>query len=109
MKVLILGLGMQGSFLVRDVAESDRVSTVIIGDSDLQRLKNQEKFMRGKVETAMSRTTIYTCSIIAKMLMQGNIKEMGILPLEKAVPIKQFMSELGKRNIYINQTVHKLT
>jgi saccharopine dehydrogenase-like NADP-dependent oxidoreductase len=63
MKVLILGLGMQGSFLVRDVAESDRVSTVIIGDSDLQRLKNQEKFMSGKVETAMSRTTIYPYSI----------------------------------------------
>jgi len=83
MKVLILGLGMQGSFLVRDVAESDRVSTVIIGDSDLQRLKNQEKFMSGKVETSMSRTTIYPCSIIAKMLMQGDIKEMGVYPLRK--------------------------
>ena len=83
MKVLILGLSMQGSFLVRDVAESDRVSTVIIGDSDLQMLKNQEKFVSGKVETSMSQMTIYPCSIIAKMLMQGDIKEMGVYPLRK--------------------------
>jgi len=39
MRVLVLGVGKQGSFLVRDLIESDEVSEVVAGDVDIERLK----------------------------------------------------------------------
>ena len=67
MKVKTWGLGIQDSFSVKDIAESDRISMIIIWDSNLQKLKNQEKFINGNLETTVSRTTIYPYSIITKM------------------------------------------
>jgi saccharopine dehydrogenase-like NADP-dependent oxidoreductase len=39
MRVLVLGVGKQGSVLVRDLIESDEVSEVVAGDIDIERLK----------------------------------------------------------------------
>ena len=39
MRVLVLGVGKQGSVLVRDLIESDEVSEVVAGDVDIERLK----------------------------------------------------------------------
>jgi len=39
MRVLVLGVGKQGSVLVRDLIESDEVSEVVAGDRDIERLK----------------------------------------------------------------------
>jgi len=39
MRVLVLGVGKQGSILVRDLIESDEVSEVVAGDRDIERLK----------------------------------------------------------------------
>ena len=39
MRILVLGVGKQGSVLVRDLIESDEVSEVVAGDRDIERLK----------------------------------------------------------------------
>jgi len=39
MKILVLGVGKQGSVLVRDLIESDEVSEVVVGDINIERLK----------------------------------------------------------------------
>ncbi|MDH5389877.1 MAG: saccharopine dehydrogenase NADP-binding domain-containing protein [Candidatus Bathyarchaeota archaeon] len=41
MRVLVLGVGKQGSVLVRDLIESDEVSEVVAGDIDIERLKQR--------------------------------------------------------------------
>jgi len=39
MRILVLGVGKQGSFLVRDLIESDEVSEVVASDIDVRKLK----------------------------------------------------------------------
>lgn len=58
--------------------------------------------------TAMSRTTVYPCSIVAEMMMRGDVREKGVLPPEKAIPIEPFMAELAKRNIHIEEKTEQL-
>ena len=109
MKTLRSRLNVKDSFSVRDIAEPSKISTVIIYDSTPQKVKNQKKVISGNVETAISRTINYLYSIIIKRLMQGDINAMEVFPTKKTIPNNQFIFDLGKRNIYINQTVHKIT
>mgnify|MGYP001043963028 CR=1 FL=1 len=39
MKILVLGVGKQGSVLVRDLIQSNEVSEVVAGDINIKRLK----------------------------------------------------------------------
>ncbi|KAA0003823.1 MAG: saccharopine dehydrogenase [Thermoplasmata archaeon] len=53
--------------------------------------------------TAMMRTTGFSTSIIAQMILDGIIIEKGALPPEKCVPPNAFFEELKKRNIKIRE------
>ena len=49
--------------------------------------------------TSMQRTTGFPVAIIAQMLASGRIPQKGVIPQELAVPGKEFIQELAKRNI----------
>ena len=51
--------------------------------------------------TAMMRTTAFPASIISQMQARGQIKEIGVQPQERCVPVDIFISELSKRGIFI--------
>lgn len=53
--------------------------------------------------TSMSRTTAFPCTIMARMLLAGKVKEKGVLPPEllagNAELVKSMLEELGKRGV----------
>lgn len=53
--------------------------------------------------SSMMRTTSFPTSIIAQMIVDGRIKERGVLPPEQCAPIKPLIEELKKRNIVITE------
>jgi len=53
--------------------------------------------------TAMMRTTAFPAAIILQMLMDGQIKNSGVLKQEESVPGYEFMGELEKRGIYFDK------
>jgi len=52
--------------------------------------------------TAMMRTTAFPAAIILEMLVDGRVKDHGVLRQEVAVPSGAFMAELRKRDICFN-------
>jgi saccharopine dehydrogenase-like NADP-dependent oxidoreductase len=58
--------------------------------------------------TAMARTTAYTASIVAGMLVQGTIKGPGVIPPEKLGMKEGFtenlMAQLKRRGVHIEET-----
>jgi lysine 6-dehydrogenase len=58
--------------------------------------------------SAMARTTAYTASIAANLLANGQVKDQGIIPMEKLGQdhsfVKNLFNELGKRNVEIKET-----
>ena len=52
--------------------------------------------------TAMMRTTAFPAAIILQMLVEGKIKDRGVLKQEESVPGYEFMGELEKRGIYFD-------
>jgi lysine 6-dehydrogenase len=52
--------------------------------------------------TAMMRTTAFPAAIILQMLMEGKIKDTGVLRQEVSVPGYEFIGELEKRGIYFD-------
>ncbi len=54
--------------------------------------------------SAMMRTTSFPTSIIALMLMRGEIKARGVMPPEECVPADKLLEELKMRNIIISET-----
>ncbi len=54
--------------------------------------------------TAMMRTTAFPASIILQMLIEGKIKNRGVLKQELSVPGFEFMCELEKRGIYFEKS-----
>ena len=57
---------------------------------------------------AMSKGVGYTASIVAKMLVRGDIKEKGVLSPLKHIPVKKFMNSLKKRGIEIKEEIRIL-
>ncbi|MBI4810220.1 MAG: saccharopine dehydrogenase NADP-binding domain-containing protein [Ignavibacteriales bacterium] len=55
--------------------------------------------------SSMMRTTSFPSSVIAQMIVNGTIKERGVLPPEQCVPVEPLISELKKRNINISETL----
>lgn len=57
--------------------------------------------------SAMARTTAYTTSITAQILVEGKVQEKGVVPMEKLGAdhgfAKKMLEELGKRNVEINE------
>jgi len=54
--------------------------------------------------TAMMRTTSFPTSIIAHMIVEGNITARGVVAPELFVPLGPFVRELADRNIRITQS-----
>lgn len=54
--------------------------------------------------SSMMRTTSFPTSIIAQMIVNGKIKERGVLPPEHCVPVTPLINELKKRNIIIKES-----
>jgi saccharopine dehydrogenase-like NADP-dependent oxidoreductase len=52
--------------------------------------------------TAMTRTTGYTTSIGAQMILRGDIQKRGILTPIRDVPFEIFSAELRKRGIHVD-------
>jgi lysine 6-dehydrogenase len=109
------------SFKMREVFESMLNSTlqyesddvVLIRVSAKGQKEGKEKFItlqaieyadkKNKL-TAMMRTTAFPAAIILQMLMEGKIKDRGVLKQEKSVPVFEFMTELEKRGIYFDKS-----
>lgn len=90
------------------------------GERDLVVLRNEFRgFVNGKFKTlvqtlvdsrdlgtglmAMNRTVGFTASIIAQMILRGDISGVGLLSPTKDVPFDLFVDELEKRKIKIKQ------
>jgi len=58
--------------------------------------------------TAMQRTTAYPVSIIAQMLASGKITHKGVVPQEISVPADEFVSELDRRGIKVEESFRYL-
>lgn len=56
-------------------------------------------------ETAMARATANTISIVAQMIGNGTITKRGVHPPEKIVPGEQYIEEMKKRGVIIEETV----
>ena len=97
MKIFTSRLDVQDSFSVRDLAEPSKLSTVIIYDSNPQKVKNQEKVISGNIKTTISRTINYLYSIITKRLMPGDINVMEVFLLKKLYPLISLYLTLVKK------------
>ncbi|GEN83067.1 saccharopine dehydrogenase [Sporosarcina luteola] len=56
-------------------------------------------------ETAMARATANTISIVAQMIGNGTITKRGVHPPENIVPGEQYIEEMKKRGVVIEETV----
>lgn len=54
--------------------------------------------------TAMARATANTMSIVAQMIGQGTISKRGVYPPENIVPGEQYIGELKKRGVVIQES-----
>jgi saccharopine dehydrogenase-like NADP-dependent oxidoreductase len=52
---------------------------------------------------AMNRTVGYTASIVAQMIVNGEIKGRGLLTPIRDIPYKRFLAEISKRGIRIKE------
>ena len=59
--------------------------------------------------SAMARTTAYTASIVAGILVDGGVKKKGVIPMERLGFdhgfVKTLLKELAKRKVNVNETV----
>lgn len=54
--------------------------------------------------SAMMRTTAFPASIIAQMMVRGDVLERGATPQEKAIDAEKFVAELARRNIKVSES-----
>jgi len=54
---------------------------------------------------AMNRTVGYTASIVAQMIANGEIKKKGLLTPIRDIPYRQFLDEIKKRGISIQEKI----
>jgi lysine 6-dehydrogenase len=64
-----------------------------------------DRYDRKTGATSMGRTTAFPCTIVARLLAKGKIRQRGVLPPEKLVAekglVEHMMSELTKRGVTI--------
>ncbi len=53
--------------------------------------------------TAMAKATAYSISVVAQMIANGTINKRGVYPPEQIVPGQEYMSEMAKRGVIINE------
>src|SRR5262245_53140909 len=57
--------------------------------------------------SAVARDTGFPPSIVAQMLMSGRIRERGVLPPERCVPVVPFLRELARRGLHARVSVSR--
>lgn len=57
--------------------------------------------------TAMARATANTISVVAQMIGSGLIDKRGSFPPELIVPGEEYIAEMAKRGVVINETIHR--
>ena len=55
--------------------------------------------------SAVARDTGFPPAIVARMILEGRIKERGVLPPERCVPVKPFLAALAERGMKARMTV----
>lgn len=54
--------------------------------------------------SAMQRTTGFSAAIVAQMLVNGTVKDAGVLRQELSIPLDVFFAEWRKRGLYVTTT-----
>ncbi|MHA2308832.1 MAG: saccharopine dehydrogenase family protein [Candidatus Heimdallarchaeaceae archaeon] len=71
-----------------------------------------DKYDKEKRVISMARTTGYTCSAVARILLEGKFNKKGIIPPEilgkDSEVYHQVIEDLWKRNVIIKETVEEL-
>jgi len=57
--------------------------------------------------SAVARDTGFPPAIVARMIMDGRIKERGVRPPERCVPVKPFLAALAERGMRARMTVSR--
>nr|KXH71083.1 MAG: hypothetical protein AM324_09220 [Candidatus Thorarchaeota archaeon SMTZ1-83] len=86
--------------LIRVTVEGD-----INGDSRIVEYQVIDLFDEESNLTSMMRTTAFPASAVATMSVSGSIGDRGVLPPEVAVPPSEFIEEMRKRGIEIEERV----
>ena len=94
---------------------ADHEKDMIVLVNDIRGIKDGKKMSVGQLVVderdmktglmAMNRTVGFTASIVAQMIMAGKIKEKGILNPGTHVSYYEFISELEKRGIKVEERV----
>lgn len=59
--------------------------------------------------TAMAQATAYSISVVAQMIADGRIQKRGVYPPEQIVPGAEYIAEMKKRGVTIEETVQRAT
>ena len=99
-------VGERDLTVMQVILEGKQGNSEVVYQYDLVDYYDQEKNI-----TSMARTTGYTCTIVARMLLEGFIPLTGICPPEKVGQIsnlfERLLKEYQKRGIYLNETITK--
>ncbi|MDN5709954.1 MAG: saccharopine dehydrogenase, partial [Planococcus sp. (in: firmicutes)] len=57
--------------------------------------------------TAMAQATAYSISVVAQMIADGRIQKRGVYPPEQIVPGAEYIAEMKKRGVTIEETVQR--
>ncbi len=76
----------------------------ISGETKCLRLDIVDEFDEETNLSAMMRTTAFPASIIAQMMVRGDVTTRGATPQEKAIDAEKFVAELARRNIKIEES-----
>ena len=86
--------------LCRIVVQGTRGSVPV-----MSRTQIIDRFDKENGITAMMRMTAYPAAILAAMLARGEIKERGVVPGERCIPMDEFRAELKHRDIHLEEVV----
>ncbi|MHA2084514.1 MAG: saccharopine dehydrogenase C-terminal domain-containing protein, partial [Candidatus Thorarchaeota archaeon] len=72
-----------------------------------------DKYDREKRILSIARTTGYTCTAVAQIVLEGKFKEKGIIPPEllgkHSEVFHQVIESLRKRNVIFKETIEELS
>ena len=105
---------LERSLTMPDVGDLLAMRVEVSGMKDEERLgfsyRVLEYYDHEKDVSAMARTTAYTASIVAGLLVRGDIQDKGVVPMEKLGAnhnlVDNIVSELGKRGVEVEEEIH---
>ena len=105
---------LERSLTMPDVGDLLAMRVEVSGMKDEERLgfsyRVLEYYDHEKDVSAMARTTAYTASIVAGLLVRGDIQDKGVVPMEKLGAnhnlVDKVVSELGKRGVEVEEEIN---